>query len=117
MSITRVNPTKRFSDAVIHNGTIHFVEVANDETQSFRGQVSQCLAQMDLTLAFAGSDKDHLLQVLIYVKNLSDVPILNELWEVWLNEGHAPSRACVQANMVLDSYLIEFVVTAAVKEH
>ncbi|KAJ3093432.1 hypothetical protein HK100_006616 [Physocladia obscura] len=112
-NITRINPTKRYSDAVIHNGTVHLVEVANDGTQPFRNQVSQCLSQIETTLSAVGSDKNHLLQVLIFVKNLGDVPVLNELWDEWLNEGHAPSRACVQANMVHASYLIEFVVTAA----
>ncbi|KAJ3075081.1 hypothetical protein HDU98_009260 [Podochytrium sp. JEL0797] len=115
-TITRINVARRYADAVIHNGTVHLVEVPDDETKGFESQVAQCLAQIDKTLALAGSDRHHLLQVLIYVKNLTDVPVLNALWDAWVPEGHAPVRACVQANMVLAEYLIEFVVTAATKE-
>ncbi|KAJ3084836.1 YjgF-like protein [Rhizoclosmatium globosum] len=112
-TIQRFGVAKRYSDLVVHNGTAHLVEVAADETQDFRGQVTQCLAQIEKTLSHCGSDKSHLLQVQIFVKHLTDVPVLNELWEAWLPEGKAPSRACLQANMVLEEYLVEFIVTAA----
>ncbi|KAI9332336.1 endoribonuclease L-PSP [Obelidium mucronatum] len=113
--IRRINVTRRYASAVVHNGTINLVEVADDETLGFAEQVKQCLHQVESTLALASSDKHHLLQVLIYVKHLSDVPVLNEIWDSWVPEGHAPVRACVQANLVNEKFLVEFVVSAAVK--
>ncbi|KAJ3010948.1 UNVERIFIED_CONTAM: hypothetical protein HDU68_001886 [Siphonaria sp. JEL0065] len=113
--VRRIGVTRRYASAVVHNGTINLVEVADDETLDFAGQVAQILAQVEKTLASASSDKHHLLQVLIYVKHLSDVPKLNEIWDAWVPEGHAPVRACVQANLVNEKFLVEFVVTAAIK--
>lgn len=113
--IRRFGVTQRWSDIVIHNGTAHFVEVADDPHQDTRGQVAQILTQIDGRLAIIGSDRTHLLQVLIYLADLSDGPILNELWDSWVPQGHAPARACVQAGLS-PGYRVEMVVTAAAGE-
>ena len=104
--------TRRWSDVVIHGNTAYFVEVADDPTQDIRGQVSQILDQITNRLAGFGSDRTRLLQVLIYLADLSDGPILNELWDQWVPEGHPPARACVQAGLA-PGYRVEMVVTAA----
>lgn len=110
--IQRIGVTRRWSDVVIHQGTAHFVEVADDPHQDLRGQIRQILHQIDARLSLFGSDRTRLLQVLIYLADLADGPILNELWDGWVPEGHAPARACVQVGMS-PGYLIEMVVTAA----
>ena len=112
--IQRHGVTRRWSDAVVHHGVAHFVEVADDPAQDMCGQVAQILAQIDTRLALVGSDRTRLLQVLIYVTDLQHVPTLNELWDAWVPDGHAPSRACVQAGLAA-GYLIEMVITAAVR--
>ena len=111
--IQRHGVTRRWSDAVVHNGVAHFVEVADYPSQDMRGQVQQILAQIDTRLALVGSDRTRLLQVLIYVTDLETTPILNQLWDEWVPAGHAPSRACVQAGLAA-GYLVEMVITAAV---
>lgn len=110
--IQRIGVTQRWSDIVVHGGTAYFVEVADDPKQDIRGQVSQILSQIDARLAGIGSDRTRLLQVLIYLPNLSDGPILNELWDSWVPTGHAPARACVQAGLS-PGYHVEMVITAA----
>lgn len=112
--IQRHGVTRRWSDAVVYHGVAHFVEVADDPAQDIRGQVTQVLAQIDGRLALVGSDRTRLLQVLIYLADLKDGPALNELWDAWVPEGHAPARACVQAGLS-PGYLVEMVVTAAVR--
>jgi enamine deaminase RidA (YjgF/YER057c/UK114 family) len=111
--IDRIGVTRRWSDAVIHNGTAYFVEVADDSTQDVRGQIGQILTQIDSRLALFGSDRTRLLQVLIYLADLSDGGILNELWDAWVPYGHAPARACVQAGLA-PGYGVEMVITAAI---
>jgi len=113
--IQRHGVTRRWSDAVVYNGTAHFVEVADDPAQDLRGQVAQVLAQIDARLALVNSDKTRLLQVLIYLQDLKDGPVLNELWDAWVPEGHAPARACVQCGLS-PGYLVEMVITAAISE-
>ena len=110
--IRRIGVTRRWSDIVIHGNTAYFVEVADDPKQDIRGQITQILAQIDTRLAAIGRDRKSLLQVLIYLADLADGATLNELWENWIPEGHAPSRACVQASLS-PGYGVEMVVTAA----
>jgi enamine deaminase RidA (YjgF/YER057c/UK114 family) len=110
--IERIGVTRRWSDIVLHGQTAYFVEVADDPHQSFTEQVHQILRQIDIRLAQIGSGRNQLLQVLIYLSDLSNGPALNEIWDVWIPEGHAPSRACVQAGLA-PNYLIEMVITAA----
>lgn len=110
--IRRIGVTRRWSDIVIHHGTAYFVEVADDPTQDVRGQIQQILNQIDARLAAFGADRTHLLQVLIYLPHLVNGGVLNELWDNWVPEGHAPTRACVQAGLS-PGYLVEMVITAA----
>ena len=110
--IERIGVTRRWSDAVIYGGTAFFVEVADDPSQDARGQTAQILAQIDARLAHFGSNRTQLLQVLIYLPDLADGTILNELWDNWVPVGHAPARACVQAGLA-PGYRVEMVVTAA----
>ena len=112
--IRREGVTKRWSDAVVHNGTVWFVEVADDASADVRGQVAQILAQIDGRLGLVGSDRTRLLQVTIYLADLKDAPVLNELWDAWVPAGHAPSRACVQAGLA-PGYRVEMVITAAAR--
>ncbi|MDB5386767.1 MAG: putative translation initiation inhibitor [Planctomycetaceae bacterium] len=111
--IKRVGVTRRWSDAVIYQGLAYFVEVADDSSQDIRGQVAQILLQAKQRLAQIGSDQTRLLQVLIYLADLQDAVVLNELWDAWIPDGHAPSRACVQAGLA-PGYRVEMVFTAAI---
>jgi enamine deaminase RidA (YjgF/YER057c/UK114 family) len=112
-SIKRIGDSPRWSDIVIHNGVARWVEVANDMTQDARGQVAQVLEQINATLEQIGSSRENLLQILIYLSDLNDGPVLNEQWDAWVPRGHAPVRACVQAGLG-KGCLVEMVIEAAV---
>ncbi len=110
--IQRHGVTRRWADAVVYQGVAHFVEIADDPSQDVAGQVRQILSQIESRLALVGSDKTRLLQVLIYLADLKDGPILNAQWDEWVPAGHAPARACVQAGLA-PGYYVEMVITAA----
>ncbi len=40
---------------------------------------------------------------------------MNAVWDEWVAKGHAPPRATVQATLAKPEWLVEIVVTAAVK--
>ena len=61
----------------------------------------------------AGSDKSRLLQVTIYLADISEIDAMNALWDDWVPAGCAPVRACVQAKLANPGYRIEVVVVAA----
>lgn len=111
--IQRIGDSQRWSDIVIHAGVAKWVEVANDMTLDARGQIRQVLCQIDATLDQVGSSRHHLLQILIFLSDLNDAPVLNELWDAWVPRGHAPIRACVQAGLG-KGCLVEMVISAAV---
>jgi enamine deaminase RidA (YjgF/YER057c/UK114 family) len=113
--ITRLGNSRRWSDVVIHAGVAHWVEVAEDATADARGQIQQVLNQINATLEQIGSDRSQLLEVLIFLADLSDATTLNERWDAWVPENHPPIRACVQVGLAAGLH-VEMLITAAVKE-
>src|SRR5262249_16825661 len=113
--IVRHGSSRRWSDVVIHGGIARWVEVAEDTSADVRSQIAQVLKQIDTTLIQIGSDNTRLLEVLIFLADLNDAAILNELWDEWVPHGHPPIRACVQAGLA-EGLRVEMIVTAAVKQ-
>jgi enamine deaminase RidA (YjgF/YER057c/UK114 family) len=111
--ITRLGASRRWSDVVIHGGVARWVEVAEDLSSGAHGQIGQVLHQIDRTLTQLGSDRERLLEVLVFLDDMKNVAILNELWDEWVPEK-PPIRACVQAGLASGLH-VEMVVTAAVK--
>ncbi|MDX1944152.1 MAG: RidA family protein [Pirellulaceae bacterium] len=109
--IVRLGESRRWADVVIYAGVARWVEVADDPSQDARSQVRQVLAQIDATLARLASDKTRLLQIVIYLADLSDAPSLNAEWDAWVAPAHPPVRACVQAGLS-PGYRVEMVIEA-----
>ena len=55
-----------------------------------------------------------MLQVTIYLPDLSDLPTLNKLWDDFWPAGSAPARACIKADLVNPLYKVEMICVAAV---
>ena len=113
--IQRFGSSHRWADVVVHRGVAHWVEVAEDPSLDARGQIAQVLAQIDATLDTIQSDRTRLLQVLVYIADMSDAVVLNELWDAWVPADHPPVRAMVQVGLG-KACRVEMVVTAAVSE-
>jgi len=115
IEIQRYGNSKRWADVVVYRGVAHWVEVAEDMSLDARGQIAQVLAQIDTTLQAINGDRTRLLQVLVYVADHNDRPVLNELWDAWVPPDHPPVRAMVQVGLGTGCR-VEMVVTAAVSE-
>lgn len=115
MSIQRYGTTRRYSDSVVHAGTVYLVEVPANLDADVAAQTENLLASVDQLLAQAGSDKSHLLMVTIYLADMADYDAMNAVWDAWVPEGHAPIRACVQARLANPKYRVEMALTAAVQ--
>ena len=113
--IQRFGSSHRWADVVVHRGVAHWVEVAEDRSLDARGQIAQVLAQIDATLDTIQSDRTRLLQVLVYIADMSDANVLNELWDAWVPADHPPVRAMVQVGLG-KACRVEMVVTAAISE-
>ncbi len=116
MPITRSHSSHRMSQLVVHGTTAYLAgQVGDDTSADIKDQTADCLAKVDALLAEAGSDKDHILSVTIYVKDIGDFTQMNEVWDAWIADHGKPARACVEANMALPKFLVEICVIAAVK--
>jgi enamine deaminase RidA (YjgF/YER057c/UK114 family) len=89
-------------------------QVPEDAAADMATQTRQVLAAVDALLARAGSDKSRILRAQIYLADLADFAVMNEVWDRWVVAGHAPPRATVQAALAVPGWKIEVVVTAAV---
>ena len=113
MQIQRHGSTRRYSDSVVHNGTVYLVEVPSNLDADITGQTKNLLASIERLLAQAGSDKSRLLMATIYLADMADYSAMNAVWDAWLPEGSAPARACVQARLANPEFRVEIVLTAA----
>ena len=116
MTIERQETRQRMSRIVKHNGTIYLCgQVARDASAGIREQTVTMLEKVDALLEQAGSDRRHMLSATIYIKDMALFAEMNEVWDAWVPEGHAPARACVQASMARPELLVEISVVAAEK--
>ena len=113
MSIQRINPEKRWSDAVIHNKTIYYTSVPENLEADAAAQTTNALAAIDLLLMQHGSDKSRILDATIFLANSADFSAMNAAWDVWVVEGSAPVRCTVQAKLMHPDYKVEIKIIAA----
>ncbi len=116
MPIERIETKQRMSRIVKHNGVIYLCgQVCADATKGITEQTQTMLDKVDALLDQAGSDREHILSATIYLKDMQYFAEMNDVWDNWVPEGHAPARACVTANMARDALLVEISVVAAEK--
>ena len=114
--IQRLHVAARYSEAAVFNGVVYLAGMVPEcEATDIRSQTADVLQQIERRLAEAGSDKTRILRTQIYLKDIADIVAMNEVWDAWVVAGSAPPRATVQAALANPAYLIEVVVTAAVK--
>jgi enamine deaminase RidA (YjgF/YER057c/UK114 family) len=44
---------------------------------------------------------------------MGDFAKMNEVWDSWVPEGHAPGRACGEARLATPEYKVEVIIIAA----
>ena len=116
MSIERIETKQRMSRIVIHNNTVYLCgQVADDANAGIQEQTRTMLDKVDTLLQRAGSDREHLLSATVYIRDMKDFAAMNEVWDAWVPEGHAPARACVEARIARPELLVEISVVAALK--
>jgi len=112
MTITRLEPGKRMSQAVVHNG-IAYLAGQVGEGGGVGAQTRDTLKSIDALLAKAGTDKSKILQAIIWMADMGDFAEMNKEWEAWIPEGHTPARATGEAALATPEYLVEIIITAA----
>lgn len=112
--IQRLDIQPRLAGAVVHAATVYLAgQVAEDTTLDAEGQTANILRQIDALLFAAGSSKQHLLGVQIFLADMGDFAAMNRAWDAWLDTDHKPARATVQAALADPAWRVEITGTAA----
>ncbi|MGH1413585.1 MAG: RidA family protein [Pelagimonas sp.] len=110
--IERIETGPRMSKIVKHNGTAYLCGQVGDGA-SVADQTRDCLSRVDALLQKAGSSREQMLQVVIWLADMADFAEMNAVWDAWVPEGHAPARACGEAKLARAELKVEIIVTAA----
>jgi enamine deaminase RidA (YjgF/YER057c/UK114 family) len=115
MSITRRHTNTRMSQSVTHGNTVYLAgQVANDRDADITIQTQQVLDKIDALLVEVGSDKTKILSAQVWLTSIGHFAQMNEVWDAWMPEGHAPGRACIEARLAAPELLVEVGVIAAI---
>lgn len=105
----RMSRAVQFGDLVFIGG-----QTANDETADIRSQTAQVLSKIDRYLEMVGIDRSRILSAQVWLADIvADYDAMNEIWDEWVPQGHAPARATVQATLAGETLRIEIAVVAA----
>ena len=86
--------------------------IADDESLDVGGQTRQALGDLDRYLSLCGSDKSHILQVVIWLSDIRFRDDMNVVWNEWTGGKNLPARACVEARMATPGCLVEIAAIA-----
>jgi len=115
MSIERHHTNQRMNQIVKHNRTVYLAGQSGTAGESVPKQTEPILKKIDALLAEVGSDREHILQAIIWLADMADFAEMNAVWDAWVPDGHAPARACGEAKLARPDFTVEITVIAATK--
>ena len=116
MTIKRIGMGKRMSACVVHGGVARLAGFVAEAAagKSVKEQTADILAQIDVTLAEAGTDKTKLLKANIWLTDIGTFSQMNEAWDAWVSQDNTPARATVESKLAAPGLDVEIMVEAAV---
>ncbi|WP_428775770.1 RidA family protein [Vibrio sp.] len=115
-NIQRQYTNQRMSKVVIHNDTVYLCGQVGVSDTSVAEQTQEALERVEKLLIEAGSDREHVLQAIVWLADMKDFDEMNAVWDQWFAEGFAPARACGEAKLARPGLKVELIVTAALKK-
>lgn len=113
--IKRIGVGARMSEAVCYNGIVWLAGQVGKPGGSVAQQTADCLAEVDRILAEAGTDKTRVLSAQIWLADIATFGEMNAVWDKWVAPGNTPARATGEAKLATPDYLVEVIVTAALR--
>lgn len=111
--ITRIQPERRMSQAVIHGDTIYLAGQVGGPGQDVVAQTRTALAEVDALLAECGSNKSKILSAQVWLADIADFAAMNSVWDAWVDPINPPARATCEAKLATPAYRVEVIVVAA----
>ena len=113
MTVRRIEPGPRMSQAVVHGGVVYLAGQVGARGAGTAEQTRAVLAQIDRLLAAAGSDKSRILTATIWLADIADFGEMNAVWDAWVDPANPPARATGESRLAAPEYNVEIIVTAA----
>jgi enamine deaminase RidA (YjgF/YER057c/UK114 family) len=113
MTIRRIEPGPRMSQAVVHGGIAYLAGKVGAPGASVAEQTRAVLAQIDRLLAEAGSDKSRVLTATIWLADIGTFAEMNSVWDAWVDPANPPARATGESKLAAPEYKVEIIVVAA----
>lgn len=114
MTIKRFDFDTRIHHGVIHNGTVYLTGQVGTPGTSAEAQMEEVLAKIDDLLAKAGTSRENILHVQMWLDDIRDFDAVNRVWDKWITPETAPARSSGEGRMAKPGMLVELIVTAAV---
>jgi len=111
--ISRSHTNARMSQIVTFQNFVFLAGQVGDPGDDVGKQTRDTLAKIEALLAEAGSSKEYILRAEIWLDDMRDFAVVNEIWEEWIPEGHAPARASGEVRVGRPGLRVEILVTAA----
>lgn len=105
----------RLSQAIVNGDTIYFSGQTSRDGGTVAEQTKAVLNKIDVLLEKYGSDKKHILNAQIFLRDMRDFQEMNTVWDAWVEKRYEPTRACVEARLAADIIGVEIVIIAAKK--
>jgi enamine deaminase RidA (YjgF/YER057c/UK114 family) len=112
--IIRIESGPRMSQAVITGGIAYLAGQVGAEGGTVTEQTTAILAQIDVLLEKAGTDKSRLITAQVWCADMAtDFADMNAVWDTWVAKDCAPARWTGEAKLATTGYRVEIIVTAA----
>ena len=113
MTIRRIEPGARMSQAVVHGNTVYLAGQVGAPGASVAEQTRAVLEQIDRLLVEAGSDKSRIISATIWLAAIADFAEMNSVWDAWVDPANPPARATGESRLAAPEYKVEIIVVAA----
>ena len=81
MTIKRIGVGERMSEAVVFNRMVFLSGQVGSPGKTTKEQTVEALAAIDQLLAKAGTDKSRIISATIWLADMNDFDIMNEVWD------------------------------------
>lgn len=114
-NITRINTNTRMSQVVLANGFAFLSgQVPDNAGSAIEQQAQEVLGKIDTLLRSQNLKREQIVSANVWLSSPAHFAAFNSIWDQWIPAGHAPTRACVQALLMMPGLDVEVAVIAAV---
>lgn len=117
MPVERHDTNARMSQSVKAGNTIYIAGQLGYETRyrSVEDQMREVLERIASLLKRFGASPANLVSATVWLNDIRDYDKINQIWDAWIPQGHAPARACVEAKLAFGGCLVEIAAVAALE--